>query len=184
MFLITKSLLILIIYTFYQVHHIQACSCSNQPYTIQFCKSKFSAIVLIRSGPFRLNTGNLSTTLTNHLNHITHRMLQNESSNLLPGIDTSIFYYKAEIQHAFKLNENAKHRNDRKNYIRIWVHHQPGNSCNAKLRINQLYLVWSNYNDENEPRISSFCNAVPFDHIKSNNRELLNRLVATGLRCR
>lgn len=184
MFLIAKALLIFIIFTSHHINYIQACSCSNQSYPVQFCKSKFAAFVVIRSGPFRLNTtGNLSTSLTHHLNHITHRMLQNESSNLLPGIDTSIFYYKAEIQHAFRLNENIKNRGDRKNLIRIWIHHQPGNSCNAKLKTNQRYLVWSSFNDDYEPKVN-FCNAIPYDHIKSNNRELLNRLISTGLKCR
>ena len=181
MFLV-KILLILIICTLHQLNYARACSCSNQPYPIQFCKSKFAAFVTVRSGPFRVNTNNLNS-LTNHLNHITHRMLQNESSNLLPGIDTTVFYYKAEIHHAFKLNEQIKHRNG-KNTIRIWSHHQPGNSCNsAKLKMNQLYLVWSNFNDDNEPRVN-LCNAIPYEHIKSNNRELLNRLIATGLRCK
>lgn len=182
MFLL-KTLLIFIIFVFHQFHYIQTCSCSNQSYPVQFCKSKFAAIVNVKSGPFRLKQANLSTSLTNHLNQITHRMLQNELSNLLPGIDTSIFYYKTEIHHAFKSSGQFKHRSDRKNFARIWIHHQPGNSCNTKLKINQSYLIWSNSNDEYEPRVN-ICNAVPYDHIKSSNRDLLNRIIATGLRCR
>lgn len=178
-----KTLLIFLIYALHQIHYIRACSCSNQPYAIQFCKSKFAALVVIRSGPFRLKPGNLSATLTNHLNNLTHRMLQSESSNLLPGIDTTIFYYKAEIHHAFRSNEQGKHRGDKKSYTRVWIHHQPGNSCNAKLKVNGSYLIWSNSSDEYEPRVN-VCNAIPYEYVKSTNREFLSRLLTTGLRCR
>lgn len=179
MFFRIKFLLILIAFLTHQIRYIQSCSCSNQPIH-QMCKSKFAAFVIIRSGPFRLNASNLSVSLTNHLNHITHRMLQNESSNLLPGLDTTIYYYKAEINHPLKLGD-GKYRENRR--IRIWIHHQPGNSCNAKLKLNQQYLVWSNLSEENEPRVN-LCNAIPYEHIKLSNRDLLNKLLATGLRCR
>lgn len=131
MFLKTKSLFILLILFIQQIHYIKSCSCSNQPLH-QMCKSKFAAFVIIRSGPFRMNAANLSSSLTNHLNHITHRMLQNESSNLLPGIDTTVYYYKAEINYPLKLNEQIKYRDNRR-IIRIWIHHQPGNFLREKI---------------------------------------------------